>query len=302
MAGEAVVGSFRGYPFSAVLWGRGARTLSVWFVLGRPVKWKTIRPIRKALPKGCSAVVQQTKLILNCSGKGEVQERLPAAMDAVTEILAAEGFTLPETCPLCRDRDRPCDALALAGGGYVPVHQDCCRTRASQGTIRAERNDLNGSYLTGFLGALLLGLAACIPSVLSVWFLDRIFALLYALIPLGAYFGYRLFQGKLNRAALPIVIGVSILALFAMEQVLFYIIIVNAYGVYPSILDTVRFYFDVMTPADIAHDMSESFLFLLLGLWITFRVIRRTNRSELRDADVLLESMAPYRGQSGRIE
>lgn len=303
LAGETLVGSFRGYPFSAVLWGRGTRTLTFRFALDQPVKWRTVRSIRRALPRGCSAAAQRTRLIVNCSGRGdELQERLPAALDAVTEILAAEGFAVPQICSLCRDKDRPCDALALAGGGYVPVHQDCCRTRASQGAVRAEHNALNGSYLTGILGALLLGLAACIPTVLSIWFLDRVFALLYALIPLGAYYGYRLFQGKLTRAALPIVIGVSILALFAMEQVLFYIVIVNAYGVYPNILDTARFYFAIMTPADIVSDMSTSFLFLLLGLWITFRAIRRTNRSELRDSDALLESMAPYRGQSGRIE
>jgi hypothetical protein len=36
--------------------------------------------------------------------------------------------------------------------------------------------------------------------------------------------------------------------------------------VYPSILDTARFNFAVMTPADIVSDMSTSFLFLLLAV------------------------------------
>lgn len=298
MAGETLVGSIRGYPFSAVLWGRSARLLTVRFILARPVKRKTVVTIRRALPKGCSAAAQRARLIINCGRRENGAESLRSALDAAAEVLAAQGLEVPAVCPLCKDRDRSCDALALVGDGYVPTHQDCCRNRASRGAGRAEYNTMNGSYLTGILGALLLGFAACIPTVLSIWFLDRVFALLYALVPLGAYYGYRLFHGKLNRGALPIVIGICLLALFGIEQMLFYIAIVNAYGVYPSVVDTVSFYFAIMTPADMAGDMATSFLFMLLGVWITFRVIRRTNQSELRDSDTLLESVAPYHGKS----
>ncbi|MPM94666.1 hypothetical protein SDC9_141814 [bioreactor metagenome] len=220
----------------------------------------------------------------------------------MTGILTEEGIGIPAACPLCREKGRSCDALALVGGGYVPVHQSCCRSRASEGVTRAEQNDAYGSYLTGILGALLFGLAACLPTVLSIWFLDRILAVFYALIPLGAYYGYKLFRGKMNRAALPIVIVVSVLALFAIEQMIFYLLIVNTYGVYLSVLDTVPFYFSVMTPGDIVSEMAGSFLFLLLGLWMTFRVIKRTNRTKIQESVVQLESMVPYRGRDNLPE
>jgi len=293
-----LVGSHRGYPYSAVWKKGGVRSLTIRMTLAKALKGQVIRSIRRALPKGCSVWMRQNQLTLTCGGREAQAKDLRGILETVTGSLIEENIGVPAICPLCREKDSPCDALALVGDGYVPVHQSCCRLRASENVTRAERNDVSGNYLTGIVGALLLGLAACLPTVLSIWFMDRIFAVLYALIPLGAYYGYKLFRGKMNQATLPIVIAVSVLALFAIEQMIFYLLIVDTYGVYPSVLDTVHAYFSVITPGDIVSQMAGSFLFLLLGLFLTFRVIKRTNQSEIQASGVQMESMIPYRGRN----
>ncbi len=301
LAGNHMVGSHRGYPFSAVLTTKRISTLTTGFALARNAAPKAVRGIRKALPKGCSVMARNGQLVLICSGKENLADSFLEALDTVTAALAARKAMPPANCPLCKDKMKPCDALALVNG-YVPVHRECCQSRAYSKVAMAEVNTIRGSYLTGILGAILAGLIASIPVVLSMWLLDSIYAVLYALIPLGAYYGYKLCRGKMNRGALVIIVLVCIIELFAIEQIIFYIAIVEAYAVYPSILDTVPLYFSLMTFGDIMGDMTISFLFLLLGLWMTFRVIKRTNQSEIQDSSVMLESMMPYRETYGSSE
>lgn len=60
------------------------------------------------------------------------------------------------------------------------------------------QNQESGSYLTGLLGAIIGGLLATIPAVAVIWFTETAYSLLYFLIPLGVYHGYRLARGKMD--------------------------------------------------------------------------------------------------------
>ena len=70
-----------------------------------------------------------------------------------------------------------------------------------------------------------------------------------------------------------------------MEQVIFYFFVHSYYDIWPSILDTIALYREIMSIGDIISDMWMSVLFMLLGLWISWGQIRRTAYSDIGSAN-----------------
>lgn len=289
-----VMGSWKGYPFSAVLKEGRVSTLTVTFALLKGPKGGDLKRLRRELPKGCALSGGGARLILVCSGGEESLTGLATTgLDETAALLRETGSAPSDQCPLCKQRN--CDSLALVGGDYVPVHRACCEAHAGEAVAKAEINALSGSYLTGWIGAILGGLAAAIPSILLAWFAERISAWLYALIPLGAYYGYKLLKGRMNRMATVATIVSSLLQVFLIDQILCYIAIVVYWHIWPSPFDSMRFFFQNIESGDIAASLVQSLLFLALGLFIVFRIVTRTNQHETHDAGILADSLTEWR-------
>lgn len=298
--GDRMVGAYRGYPFVTTLTVRKISVLNTTFVISGRWTGKLGRRIRKELPKGCS-LTWGGRPVLLCSGQEEdLLDAYVTAMEIVASAMQKAGIGVPDQCPICRQRE--CDSLALVGGLYQPVHRACCEEKSYSTVTRAEVNARNGSYLTGILGAVLGALIASVPSLLTTWFLQRIYALLFILIPLGAYHGYRLLRGKMTKVVGVVTVIVSLLMPFVMEQILFYLVVATTFGIVPSFLETVPLYFEYSTLADMVVSMGMSYVFLLVGLWATFRQITRTSTHEVTDASVTLDSVMPYRPSGNRSE
>lgn len=291
--GNVTVGVYNGYPFQGTLRTGKIDVMTVVFRLAKAPKGKAVRQAKKELPRGGSLTAAADRVTLTCSGReDDLTRNFEDSMRTVTDMLREHAVPIPDACPLCRKKD--CDALALISG-YVPVHRECCQQQAYDTVTKAELNKVQGSYVTGLVGALIGALVGSIPTILTIWFLERIWALLYALIPLCAYWGYKLLRGKRTRGSVVLVIVASVLALFAMEQVYFYMLIVDYWGIWPSVFDTIPYYFELMTPADIIGDMAMSFVFLALGIWIVFRQINTTSQDEVADASLRMESLQSWR-------
>lgn len=217
---------------------------------------------------------------------------LDAVLFATVGLLRNNGLSSVSQCPVCGGQN--CDILLNWKGFYRPAHQSCVEPVLAAGVETAQHKIENGSYLTGILGALVGSFLGAIPSFLSIWFGNRVFALLFALIPLGAYFGYKLAHGKMNRLVTVVTIVVSFIQLFALEQLIFYFALVDAYGIYPSIFASVAFYFQLYTFSDIVESMGMEFLFLLLGIWISWRLITQTGHSEVNTLQNVAATMQPY--------
>lgn len=291
--GGVTVGVYNGYPFQGTLRTGKIDVMTVVFRVAKAPKGNLVRGVKKELPQGGGLVADTDRVTLTCSGReGDLIRNFESSMRVVTDMLREASVSVPDVCPLCRKKD--CDALALVNG-YVPVHRACCQQGAYDTVTKAELNQIQGSYVTGLVGALLGAFVGSIPSILTIWFLERIWALLYALIPLCAYWGYKLLRGKRTQGSVVLVIIASVLALFAMEQVYFYMLIVDNWGIWPSIFATIPFYFELMSPGEIASDMAMSFLFLALGIWIVSRQINTTSQDEVADASLRMESLQSWR-------
>lgn len=293
--GPTLVGAWRGYPFMATLRPGRVNVLNVSFTYLRGPAPKKLRQARKTMPRGCALSWAQNRVNLVCSARDEQMEGLiEAGMDAVTGLLRSCSTVLSDTCPLCRRGS--CDALALVNGGYVPAHQSCCENHSHDAVARAEVNSQQGNYVTGWLGALLGGMVGAIPTILLAILAERITVWLCLLIPLAAYYGYKLLRGRMDRMATVATVVSSLFQVFVMEQVIFYTGIVSYLGIWPSVPASVAYYFEVMDPGDMAADMAMPLLFVILGIACVFGIIKRTNQTVTIDAGAMLDSMTDLNG------
>lgn len=287
-------GELKGYPFTLLAVGSpNVRAMTVQFKLASRVPNKVFKSIRKTVKaNGRLFYMNNSPLVvaLTCSGPDNaVWDRLFAGMEGIVQGFMGAGISIPDTCPFCKNG--ACDSLAYVGDGYVPVHKACCESQSFGTMEKAEANERSGHYITGIIGALLGGIVASIPTILLMWFAEMISAWLYALIPLGAYFGYRLFKGKMNRIVLPIVILVSVFMLFFVQQVMWFLVLHEEFGFWPYINESIEYFFMLVPTEDMIVDLIKPAIFTVLGIVISYSVIRQNNQSDIKQADIVLRSL-----------
>lgn len=324
--GSNAYGTYRGYPFSLFHKPGKITSLTATFRLQKGLTGKPARALQKSLPKGCT-LMQPVAGTMNlvCAGSDEVLEgNLREGMDAVTTALSEANLTPPDTCPYCKKKD--CDALAAMGGGYaagnvvrdnsaavlggavgyavarassqasgyIPVHRACVMEKSADTVASAEKNLVVGSYGKGILGAVLGGLVAAIPSVLLAFFAQYSLALLYMLLPMGAWFGYKKLGGKQSKGAFWIVAVISLLHAFTIEVTTGYAFFVQITGLWPSLFAFIPYFFEIMGPGDLLADLLYPLVWLVVSLFAVRSQIGRTAHHDIQDASVAMESLASY--------
>ena len=83
-----------------------------------------------------------------------------------------------------------------------------------------ENKEKKGSYITGTIGAILGGLVAAIPWILTYTFANMIVAALAIIIAGGAFLGYKIFKGKIGKAFPVIITIVSLLVVTIVTTVI----------------------------------------------------------------------------------
>lgn len=291
LVGDRYYGVWEGYPFSAhVERAKEPGTVSFDFRLTASLERALFKELQRSLPNGSQLIAAGgSGYRLVCSGRPlrKCEMPLSSVLSTLTRGFQNAGVAPSALCPICHQGG--CDAYADIGG-YTAVHRACVESMARDTRSQAETALRSGSYVTGFIGALLGGLAASIPTIIASW-AGWLVAYLYALIPLGAYYGYKLFRGRMNRGAFVCTCIASVLHLFTIEQVTFYIAVHEAFDIWPSIIDSILFYGQIMEPADIAASMAMSALFMGLGLWISWGRIRQTAYTDLGSVNTVQSTL-----------
>lgn len=293
-------GSQNGWPFwvDAVAGGSAC----VRFFFGENVS----ADVRRALKEKCKEIkglgmqVSGTVLTLTVdTAKQPLAQGVEAALQIAAETLSGPGVPKPpETCLLCKQGG--CDVYAMVGDKYAPAHRACVEAACAAAQAEAQHNEAKGSYLTGALGALLGALVGAVPNVFSMWFGDRIYLLLYMLVPICSYYGYKLFRGRLNKAAPVIVAVFSLVQVYIVEMLLAYLILLDE-GMRLSLPMVVQLYHRYMTLGDMMSSMGMPLLFTLGGIFLSWGIISRNNQTARLDAERSMESMQPIQEAAQRL-
>lgn len=235
---------------------------------------------------------------LSFSGKDEALPRLRERLDVITAALRDSGAHPADSCFLT-GASRP-DSLCLIQDrgvfSYQPVNASAMREKETQTREKAEDNQVNGSYTLGFIGAVLGMLVGLVPNLLTIVFADSIYSLLFALVPICAMFGYKLFRGKMNAASVIIVVVLSLIAVPLMLCLELAIYIVQDFSVTfgEAMVGSLQLLAEPEVLGELTGEILQRFLFMGLGIWVAWRFMsNQTNRSALQNTSAQLATLRP---------
>ncbi len=299
LGGSAAFGAHRGYPFVAVFKAARQGSITVSMTVEGKVDGKLLKAIRTDLPKGCvsqPARNQGTVVFTVQQKDADPTPLFEQVLDVVATHFREAGLTPSDTCPICHQPG--CDGLAFLDGAYVPAHQNCVRSETYAVALQAQKNQEKGNYFTGFLGALLGGLVGTIPNVIAAVWLERIMAILYALIPLCAYYGYKLFKGKMNKGALISSIVSSVINLFMVEYITQYVWLCLDIEELFDLPFYTQIFFLALGEGELTGNLLQGALFMALGLWFSWSKISHTGRQDVQSAATVQATLLPWDGHA----
>lgn len=248
---------------------------------------------------GTEAITKQrVSFSVSFKGKDEALPRLRERLDAVTAALRDNGVTPAGTCAVS-GAARP-DSLCLVNIrgalSYQPVNAAAIREQGNRTREKAEANETNGSYLLGIVGAVLGALVGLIPNLLLLLLTETLYSLVFALVPICAMYGYKLFRGKMNNAAIVVVIVVSLIAVPLIPYLEIVVYLVQEYGV--TLSQAISAATVAMTDgeflAEIAGELVQLVMFMALGIWVAWRFMsNQTNSSAVQNSEAQLASLRP---------
>ena len=303
LAGDVVVGIYRGFPFSLRVVNKKHDMVTVQFQLGKQVSAKVNKVLRRSLPQNTGVVLGANNVTITGNDKDDqgayhlAMLMLDSAVDVFENL--DKPIMLPDKCPLCRKN--ACDSAALIGGQFVPVHRQCVTESNQQTVLKAEENQNFGNYPLGFIGALLGAIVGCIPNIITIFLLKMEFGMLYMLIPMASYTGYKLFKGRLGGFARFSTIICSLLAFVVMQPAVFYVYFLLE-GHSGRIMPIVRSYINEYIPAvGIAGLLGATWfgaLFMIVGIVSAFKNIGYTNKDKISEVSVSADSIIGLKTQS----
>lgn len=295
--GQVSFGTWKGYAVSLrpISW-RYSVEIAVRLEKGSGSAVSAVRKAAKAsCPKGIkalAAIKNGLRFEVALNSKEDYEPQLTAVLDAAVNALRQNGVEPAGTCAVCGASG--VDAHCLVNT-FQPVHASCVRNQNADAKAAAEKNEEQGSYALGIVGAVLGMLVGLIPNVLSIVFADRIWSLLFALVPLAAMFGYRKLKGKQSVAAIVIVVILSLVGVIVLECIINSIYLMQEYevGFGAALGAVVQFLFTGEGIAAFVQDGLEMFLFMALGIFISWRYVFQTNQTQVASMDAMAGTLRP---------
>lgn len=242
---------------------------------------------------GCINGGKYLRFIVGFNKKSPCSEQFTAYMNAIGTALRQNGVSPADSCALCGGGRA--DSLCLYESGYQPVHNACIRSSLENSRQEIERNKTNGSYLTGFVGAFLGMLLGSVPSILSIVLADTIYALLFALVPIASAWGYRKFNGKMDKLSVVMVILLSFVSIFIMNFFTLAVFFVQDYslGLGEGLWLSSQLLFTGEGLMLILQSSGSMFLFMVLGLFLAWRFIVKTNAGSAKQLEAVGSTLRP---------
>lgn len=287
------------YPVNVV--ASGSRLWNFVFAVDMTDAKQQLKELRKENKKKYAFAQHNFGLAVSVTMKDQQAEQdYDTVVRELTAAFRQKGIRPAKTCPFCKQGD--CDVLVAHGVtgqgmiGYVPAHRHCVDNMAAQTVDKAQKNEENGNYITGVIGAILGAIVGTLPSLFTILAMEKIYAVLFALIPLCIYGGYKLLKGKMNKFVIALTVILSILSiiLLNMEELLYYL--VHDYGL--AFGEAFTFLGEIVGDGQFWAELLPSnimaFVFIGLGILIAWGQISKTGASEIHNVEEIRKTMIPY--------
>ncbi len=284
--GKTVYGTENGVPFSVTL-TRGQAAAR--FALDRRMDSAERTAVKDELKRAGykAALAGDGMSLLIKADSARPGASIIEALEGATAAGLQNGVPFSTECAFCGNRDA--DAFMLCppkngrSAGYRAVHQRCVASAQGEAEEKALRNE--GSYLLGLLGALCGAVVGALPTVLTIWLLDTIYAIICALIPLCVFYGYKLFKGKMNAFSIAVTIVFSVVGAFAIQSALDILDSMLHYG---ATLQESVLYLATYLPVDAEYQayffsgFGQVLLFVGIGVFACSGIFRNTNKGAVK--------------------
>lgn len=201
-------------------------------------------------------------------------------MDDLTRAFKAASLVQDERCSLCRQDTAEPLQTKLWGVFAVKVHPSCVGSHHDH--VMDEYAQEGQRYvrlpLSLFLG-LLGGFVGILPMTIILMISGSYYSILFALIPIGAYFGYKFGNAPMRKVMIYSVIGITIFVVVCTQLVL--------WSYYALFAETTLW--EVLAYSDgralFFNDLLISMLFSGLGLFLSWRVFSKTSEQRVNDIE-----------------
>lgn len=131
--------------------------------------------------------------------------------------------------------------------------------------------------------------------VLTVMLTEKIYALLFALVPLAAMFGYRLFKGKQSKASIGIIIVLSVIGVIVLQLAVATISVAQEYelGIAETASEVVPYFLSADGIGDLLSNSVMEFLFMALGIAVAWKYLAQTNAGKVATAEAVASTLRP---------
>jgi len=203
-----------------------------------------------------------------------------------------EKISPAKNCAIC-DQDGG-DMLTLFEGNARIVHNSCLHRWKNENMEKMETKSQTAGHLQGVLGGVLGGIVGSIPAFAALRLTNYVVWFLFALIPLGIYYGWKLFGGKLTRITLVFTIIYALILAFVVEVIDTFIILRSYFGDWVTLQDTLEAYF-VSSPvrATLLQNALMALGATLVGIFVAWRAITKTDKGQLIEVQIAVDMAVP---------
>lgn len=299
-----------GFPSEVTLGGR-----SLTFTCGLDAKpdSKQLRAIGKRLkeneytkgkitvtpsaPGDASGTVGKFFVITVTFGKDDLNLWFHQAMQILETVLREGGITVPERCHICQQGG--VDALAYYDGRPSILHMNCLRQWKDTLVEGLEQKKYESGHFRGVIGGLIGGVVGAIPALLALNFLEYFVAVLFAIIPVGIYFGWKWFGGRLSRATTVFTIVYTLIVAVVVDVVDSWLILRAEFPQWQlTLMEVIELYLnpDIFRENFLASTLMSLF-FSALGIFFVWRMITRTDQHEITDAQTIFDEAISFKSE-----
>ena len=224
----------------------------------------------------------------------EPQTLYSRTIRALEIAVREEGIKPPNTCSFCKRVGG--DALMRCDARLRLVHMYCLRSWQETEKEKIEQKSFIAGYLQGMVGGLLGGIVGSVPALAALYFLEYLPGFfdnaiwLRMFIPGGAYFGWKLFGGRLNRITIIFVVLYALVLATAINFAETFFLPHSAFPAPIALQDAIGLY---LTSEYLSWAIVPILASVALGIFVAWKEIFRTDKRIMADNQAVYDDATP---------